>query len=53
MLEVDGGGIDVGVAGGLVVTGGGTIGWTGAVAVTPNFRRLIASNTFQLERGEV
>ena len=39
MLEVDGGGTDEGVAGGLVVTGGGTVGWAGAVAVMPIFCR--------------
>ena len=48
MLEVDGGGTDEGVAGGLVVVGGGTVGWAGAVAVMPSFCRWMASNTFQL-----
>ena len=48
VLEVDGGGTDEGVAGGLTVVGGGTIGCVGAVAVMPSFCRWMASNTFQL-----
>lgn len=53
MLEVDGGGADEGVAGGLVVVvGGGTVGWAGAVAVMPSFFRWMASNTFQLGNSQ-
>ena len=39
VLEVDGGGIDEGVAGGFVAAGGGAVAWAGAVAVIPNFFR--------------
>ena len=53
MLDVDGGGTDEGVAGRLVVEGGGTGGWAGAVAVIPSFCRWRASNTFQLENGQI
>jgi len=49
VLEVDGGGTDEGVAGGLVIVSGGKVGWAGAVAVMPIFCRWMASNTFQLE----
>lgn len=53
MLEVDGGGTDEGVAGRLVVVGGCTIGWAGAVAVIPSFCRWMASNTFQLANSQI
>ena len=52
MLEADGG-TEEGVAGGLVVASGGTVGWVGAVAVMPSFRRWMASNTFQLESSQI